>query len=247
MDSTHKQPLICLKLPWNANQNPKNPNFCDFQGPWLFKSLKNIGSLAFGSFNSWINSFNTSQLSTRAGPNNNLKLRRKVLSPEEQGEAEQRAFAAALASTKQALVIEFYSPKCTLCNSLLTFVSEVEGRNSDWLNIVMADAENEKWLPELLHYDINYVPCFVLLDKNGKALAKTVRASVLDLVLLFATMKVRSCFSSAHKISAFLRGLKLAFDTGLFYVCIEFDAAKMLNSIASCISSASDVGLVDGG
>ncbi|KAK0577590.1 hypothetical protein LWI29_035510 [Acer saccharum] len=173
MDSTHKQPLICLKLPWNANQNPKNPNFCNFEGPWLFKSLKNIGSLAFGSFNSWINSFNTSQLSTRASPNNNLKLRRKVLSPEEQGEAEQRAFAAALASTKQATVIEFYSPKCTLCNSLLTFVSEVEGRNSDWLNIVMADAENEKWLPELLHYDINYVPCFVLLDKNGKALAKT--------------------------------------------------------------------------
>lgn len=26
---------------------------------------------------------------------------------------------------------------------------------------------------QLLHYDINYVPCFVLLDKDGKALAKT--------------------------------------------------------------------------
>lgn len=28
-------------------------------------------------------------------------------------------------------------------------------------------------LMQLLHYDINYVPCFVLLDKDGKALAKT--------------------------------------------------------------------------
>lgn len=26
---------------------------------------------------------------------------------------------------------------------------------------------------QLLHYDITYVPCFVLLDKHGKALAKT--------------------------------------------------------------------------
>ncbi|KAL3571640.1 hypothetical protein D5086_025544 [Populus alba] len=35
-----------------------------------------------------------------------------------------------------------------LCNSLLNFVLEVEGRNSSWLNVVMADAENDKWLPE---------------------------------------------------------------------------------------------------
>uniref|UniRef100_J3N9D0 Thioredoxin domain-containing protein n=1 Tax=Oryza brachyantha TaxID=4533 RepID=J3N9D0_ORYBR len=38
---------------------------------------------------------------------------------------------------------------------------------------VLADAEDDRWLPELLHYDIRYVPCFVLLDKNGRALAKT--------------------------------------------------------------------------
>lgn len=28
-------------------------------------------------------------------------------------------------------------------------------------------------LVQLLHYDIKYVPCFVLLDKHGRALAKT--------------------------------------------------------------------------
>ncbi|KAG6674778.1 hypothetical protein I3842_15G062000 [Carya illinoinensis] len=109
-----------------------------------------------------------------AGTNQSQSLKsRKILTPEEQGEAEQRAFAAALATGKEATVMEFYSPKCRLCNSLVNFVSEVEGRNSDWLNVVMADAENEKWLPELLHYDIRYVPCFVLLDQKGRALAKT--------------------------------------------------------------------------
>lgn len=96
-----------------------------------------------------------------------------ILSSEEQGEAEQRALASALASGKEATVVEFYSPKCRLCNSLLNLVLELEKRNSEYVNIVMADAENEKWLPELLYYDIRYVPCFVLLDNHGRALAKT--------------------------------------------------------------------------
>ncbi|KAL9446128.1 hypothetical protein AB3S75_013909 [Citrus x aurantiifolia] len=154
MGSSRKQPFFCLKWPWLNNQNPQAPNVCTFQGPWLLKSLQNLGSIAFNSFdmfskssNSWINSFTHSPLYVRAGQNNNLKSKKRTLSPEEQGEAEQRAFASALA--------------------------KVESRNSNWLNIVMADAENEKWLPELLHYDINYVPCFVLLDKDGKALGKT--------------------------------------------------------------------------
>lgn len=80
---------------------------------------------------------------------NKMLKKSTMLSPEEQGEAEHRAFASSLASGKEATVFEFYSPKCGLCNSLLNFVAEVEHRNSDWLNIVMADAENEKWLPEV--------------------------------------------------------------------------------------------------
>lgn len=91
----------------------------------------------------------------------------------EQAEAEQRAFAAALASGKEATLLEFYSPKCRLCNSLLGFVLEMETRNTQWLNVVMADAENQKWLPELLNYDVSYVPCFVLIDNKGRALAKS--------------------------------------------------------------------------
>lgn len=93
--------------------------------------------------------------------------------PDEQGEAEQRAFALALASRKHATILEFYSPKCALCHSLLKLVTEIEGRNGDWLNIVMADVENLQWLPEVIQYDVKYVPCFVLLDSSGNALAKT--------------------------------------------------------------------------
>ncbi|GAV69024.1 Thioredoxin domain-containing protein [Cephalotus follicularis] len=180
MNSIPKGPFFCLKWPWDSNQHPKNHNICTFEGPWLFKSVQTLGSIAFNAYhsfskssNSWIETFTPLRLAAGAGQNNDLKLKRKSFSPEEQGEAEQRAFASALASGKDATVLEFYSPKCSLCNSLLNFVLEVEGRNSGWLNIVMADAENEKWLPELLYYDIKYVPCFVLLDKYGRAVAKT--------------------------------------------------------------------------
>ncbi|RXH73111.1 hypothetical protein DVH24_012795 [Malus domestica] len=182
---TPKEPLFCLKWPWDMNPNPKNNthSVCSFEGPWLFKSVQTIGSLAFNfvSSISLINNLKPFQMDARTGQGKTLKSK-TVLSPEEQGEAEHRAFASALASAKEATVVEFYSPKCRLCNSLLNFVVEVESRNSEWLNIVMADAENEKWLPEvpfilnifyLLHYDIRYVPCFVILDKKGRALAKT--------------------------------------------------------------------------
>lgn len=180
MNSDSKQPLFCLKWPWDVHQNSKNPNTCNFDTPWLFKSIQSLGSVTFNFFNSISKSSHPStktnspfQFNAGLSPNNISTSRKKILTPEEQGEAEHRALALALASGKEATLIEFYSPKCTLCNSLLNFVSEMENRNSEWLNVVMADAENEKWLPELLHYDIRYVPCFVLLDKNGRALAKT--------------------------------------------------------------------------
>ncbi|CAL0312977.1 unnamed protein product [Lupinus luteus] len=179
-----KQSLFCLKWPWDdaiANPSTKSPSPCNFEGPWLFKSLQNVGSFAINFVGSVSKSLgpqissppSSSHSDERVSHNKNLALRKRKMTPAEQAEAEQTAFASALASGKEATVIEFYSPKCSLCNSLLNFVSEIETRNSDWVNIVMADAENEQWLPELLHYDVKYVPCFVLIDKKGKALAKT--------------------------------------------------------------------------
>lgn len=156
MSSIPKQPLFCLKWPWDMNPNPQTntASVCTFEGPWLFKSLQSLGSIAFNFVHSVskapsssVNHFKPSQLDART---NQIKT---ILSPEEQGEAEHRAFASALATEKDATMIEFYSPKCRLCNSLLNSVVEVERRNSDWLNIVMADAENEKWLPE-----VPYIP-----------------------------------------------------------------------------------------
>ncbi|XP_071711013.1 thioredoxin-like protein HCF164, chloroplastic [Rutidosis leptorrhynchoides] len=166
-----KQPFFCLKWPWDINSNPnttsnttKPLNSCSSGPPWLFKSFQTIGSLA----STLVDSISNPQTKTPIRASST-----KSLNCEDQGELEQRALACALTNGKDATVIEFYSPKCSLCNSMVDFVGHVENKNADWLNIVMVDAENDKWLPELLHYDIKYVPCFVLLDKDGNALAKT--------------------------------------------------------------------------
>lgn len=141
MNPSPKQtPLICFKWPWdNTTQTPQNPNnqtSCKFETPWLFKSMHSLTSLA----SSFITSISNPQIQIK----NNIKL-----SGDQQAELEQRAFACALASNKEATVLEFYSPKCRLCGSLVGFVDEIEKRNKDWLNVVMADAENDKWLPEV--------------------------------------------------------------------------------------------------
>jgi thiol-disulfide isomerase/thioredoxin len=181
-----KKSSFCLKWPWDSlNPNPKisqNPNPCNYEAPWLFRSLQNLGSFAFNFANSVSKSSssqtrNSSESDEKNSHNKRLNLtwNKKKTTPSgaEQAEAEQRAFAAALASNKEATLLEFYSPKCRLCNSLLSFVLEMEKRNAGWLNVVMADAENQMWLPELLNYDVSYVPCFVLIDNKGRALAKS--------------------------------------------------------------------------
>ncbi|CAL9044276.1 unnamed protein product [Musa banksii] len=168
-------PLLCWKWkwPWDPQTHSPDPNPCgNLDAPWLFKSLQTLASLAQNLILLHPPAADSSSLGASASP-----TRREdpagSLSREEQGEAEHRALALALASGKEATVLEFYSPKCRLCNSLLDLVLRLEARNSDWVSFVLADAENEMWLPELLHYDIKYVPCFVLLDKHGRALAKT--------------------------------------------------------------------------
>lgn len=88
------------------------------------------------------------------GKNGGKEMPSPPLSPEEQGDAEERALALALASRQRATLLEFYSPRCTLCKSLMKVVQEIEQRDSSWLRIVMADVENKKWLPEVSFVNI---------------------------------------------------------------------------------------------
>lgn len=145
-------PLLCWKWkwPWDPQTHSPDPNPCGkLDAPWLFKSLQTLASLAQNLILLHPPAADSSSLGASASP-----TRREdpagSLSREEQGEAEHRALALALASGKEATVLEFYSPKCRLCNSLLDLVLRLEARNSDWVSFVFADAENEMWLPEVI-------------------------------------------------------------------------------------------------
>ncbi|XP_078435937.1 thioredoxin superfamily protein [Wolffia australiana] len=173
---------ICWSWPWRLPLKQQGPEAlystgkggCDNSDPpWLFKSLLNLSSALASGVSHFAAQGKASFAlplvpSSGGGGGGGGKL-----SAAEQAEAEQGALAAALLTGKEATVLEFYSPRCRLCRSLLGLVLELERRNSDWASFVLADAENEQWLPELIHYDIRYVPCFVLLDRHGRALAKT--------------------------------------------------------------------------
>lgn len=168
-------PFVCFKWPWSPNPNPSLsliPSPCgDLELPWLFKSIRTLaqGLLIAGDLPS-------SPASSSAGGGSWGRQRRSTgaaVVEADRGDAEQRALAAALATGRPATVLEFYSPRCRLCASLQDLVRELEDGAGGSASFVLADAEDDRWLPELLHYDIRYVPCFVLLDKHGRALAKT--------------------------------------------------------------------------
>lgn len=150
---------ICVKWAWEKKEEGKG---CRLEIPWLFQGFGNVGRIIKG--------FITHDRPHSYATSNNKIKKLQRSAPDD---AEERALALALTTKKEATLIQFYSPKCRLCASLAKVVMEVEARNAEWLNIVMVDVENRAWLPEVLHYDIKYVPCFVLLDTYGTALAKT--------------------------------------------------------------------------
>ncbi|CAN6372682.1 unnamed protein product [Urochloa humidicola] len=173
-------PFVCFKWPWNPNPQSSpspSPSPCgDLELPWLFKSIRTLaeGLLIAGDLPSPLAS-----AAAAAGGGGRRRQGWGWRSPgaapveADRGDAEQRALAAALAGGRPATVLEFYSPRCRLCGSLQGLVRELQEQAGGSAGFVLADAEDDRWLPELLHYDIRYVPCFVLLDKHGRALAKT--------------------------------------------------------------------------
>eukprot|EP01026_Neomeris_dumetosa_P054078 TRINITY_DN48448_c0_g1_i1.p2 TRINITY_DN48448_c0_g1~~TRINITY_DN48448_c0_g1_i1.p2 ORF type:complete len:141 (+),score=14.47 TRINITY_DN48448_c0_g1_i1:147-569(+) len=72
-------------------------------------------------------------------------------------------------------LIMFYSNNCSLCKSLQQFVVDLEKKEKEKLIISKICVDNEKeWVPEMLRYQIDYVPCFVACKAEGKsAIGKT--------------------------------------------------------------------------
>eukprot|EP01025_Chloroclados_australasicus_P021174 TRINITY_DN2220_c1_g1_i1.p1 TRINITY_DN2220_c1_g1~~TRINITY_DN2220_c1_g1_i1.p1 ORF type:complete len:173 (-),score=10.23 TRINITY_DN2220_c1_g1_i1:46-564(-) len=72
-------------------------------------------------------------------------------------------------------LIMFYSNNCSLCSSLQQFVQQLSRQNDKDLDMVKICVDDEQiWVPEMLQYNIDYVPCFVACKKgSGVAIGKT--------------------------------------------------------------------------
>jgi thiol-disulfide isomerase/thioredoxin len=95
----------------------------------------------------------------------------------------------ALTNEKPSLV-EFYANWCTSCQAMAGDMAELQTTYGNDVNFVMLNVDNNKWLPEMLHYRVDGIPHFVYLNEQGEPVTaavgeqpKAVIASNLDALI----------------------------------------------------------------
>lgn len=94
------------------------------------------------------------------------------LSLEAQAE-EATSLEVALRSEKPTF-LEFYANWCTSCQAMAKDIGELKQTYGDRVNFVMLNIDNDKWLPEMLQYDVSSIPHFAFLDQEGKPIASVI-------------------------------------------------------------------------
>ncbi|HEY9660127.1 MAG TPA: thioredoxin family protein, partial [Allocoleopsis sp.] len=79
----------------------------------------------------------------------------------------------ALANGKPTLM-EFYADWCTSCQAMAKDMGELKQEYDEQVNFVMLNVDNNKWLPEMLHYRVEAIPHFVFLNGTGEPIATTI-------------------------------------------------------------------------
>lgn len=86
-------------------------------------------------------------------------------------------------SNDKPTVLEFYANWCTSCQAMAKDIGELKDKYHESVNFVMLNVDNDKWLPEMLQYDVGSIPHFAFLANDGSLLASVIGEqpqSVLD-------------------------------------------------------------------
>lgn len=86
-------------------------------------------------------------------------------------------------SNQKPTFLEFYANWCTSCQAMAKDIGELKEKYNDTVNFVMLNVDNDKWLPEMLQYNVDSIPHFTFLSKEGGAIASVIGEqpkSVLD-------------------------------------------------------------------
>jgi thiol-disulfide isomerase/thioredoxin len=80
---------------------------------------------------------------------------------------------AALANGKPTLM-EFYANWCTSCQAMAPDLAKLKQEQGKQVNFVMLNVDNNKWLPEILRYQVDGIPHFVFLDQQANIIAEAI-------------------------------------------------------------------------
>ena len=99
-------------------------------------------------------------------------------SPQADASLEAQARAAVplevAASNGKPTALEFYANWCTSCQAMAGDLAALKAEYGDRVNFVMLNIDNERWLPEVLDYNVDGIPHFVFSNRAGEAIAETI-------------------------------------------------------------------------
>lgn len=87
--------------------------------------------------------------------------------------AEATPLEIALSNNKPTF-LEFYANWCTSCQAMAKDIAELKEKHGESVNFVMLNVDNDKWLPEMLQYDVDSIPHFAFVSRDGSAIASVI-------------------------------------------------------------------------